>query len=60
VDEHDRRIEELERELAEAERRMASQRQRVYGGQRPFDPIREAELQRKVDSAAARLARERG
>jgi hypothetical protein len=59
MDEHERRIEELEHDLAEAERRLASQRQRVYGGKRPFDPIRAAELQRHVDGAAARLARER-
>ncbi len=56
---HERRIEQLEHELADAERRVASQRQRVYGGKRPFDPHREAELQRSVDGAAERLELER-
>ena len=60
MNERERRIEELEYQLAEAERRLAGQRQRVYGGKRPFDPIRQAELQRDVDGAAARLARLRG
>lgn len=52
---HERRIEELEHALADAKRRVASQRQRVYGGKRPFDPIREAELQRSLDGAGERL-----
>lgn len=56
---HERRIEQLEHELAAAERRVASQRQRVYGGKRPFDPIRQAELQRGLDSATERLNLER-
>jgi hypothetical protein len=60
VDQHEKRIEELEQELTEAKRRLAGQRQRVYGGKRPFDPIRAAELERNVEGAAARLARERG
>ena len=60
MDQHERRVEELEHELAEAQRRLAGQRQRVYGGKRPFDPIRAAELERNVEHAAARLARERG
>ena len=38
---------------------MASQRQRVYGGKRPFDPYREAELQRSLDGATERLTLER-
>jgi hypothetical protein len=38
---------------------VANQRQRVYGGRRAYDPIREAELQRAVDGAAERLAAER-
>lgn len=56
---HERRIEELEHALADAKRRVASQRQRVYGGKRPFDPIREAELQRSLDGASERLELER-
>ena len=56
---HERRIEELEHELANAERQAAGQRQRVYGGKRPYDPYREAELQRNVQGAGERLARER-
>jgi hypothetical protein len=56
---HERRIEELEYQLSEAERRVAGQRQRVYGGKRPYDPIREAELARGVSGAIERLALER-
>jgi len=59
VNAHERRIEQLEHEVADAERRVASQRQRVYGGKRPFDPYREAELQRSLDGAAERLTLER-
>jgi hypothetical protein len=59
MDAHGRRIEQLEAELAGAQRRVANQRQRVYGGRRAYDPIREAELQRALDGAAARLAAER-
>ena len=59
VNAHERRIEELEYELAEAKRRVAGQRQRVYGGKRPYDPIREAELQRNVEGATTRLELER-
>jgi hypothetical protein len=59
VNPHERRIEELEHELSDAERRVASQRQRVYGGKRPFDPHREAELERAVEGAKQRLALER-
>ncbi len=56
---HERRIEELEHELSEAERRVARQHQRVYGGKRPYDPIREAELARNVEGAVQRLRLER-
>ena len=56
---HERRIEQLEHEVADAERRAASLRQRVYGGKRPFDPHREAELQRSLDGATERLELER-
>ena len=59
VNAHERRIEQLEHEVADAERRVASQRQRVYGGKRPFDPYREAELQRSLDGATERLTLER-
>lgn len=59
MDAHARRIKELEHELADAVRRQAGQRQRVYGGKRPYDPIREAELDRHVAGASERLARER-
>jgi hypothetical protein len=59
MDDHGRRIAQLEAELADAQRRVANQRQRVYGGRRAYDPIREAELQRAVDGAAERLAAER-
>ena len=59
VNAHERRIEQLEHEVADARRRAASQRQRVYGGKRPFDPHREAELQRSLDSATERLELER-
>ena len=59
VNAHERRMEQLEHELADAERRVASQRQRVYGGKRPFDPHREAELQRAVEGAKQRLDLER-
>ena len=59
VNAHERRLEQLEHELADAERRAASQRQRVYGGRRPFDPHREAELERAVEGAKQRLALER-
>lgn len=59
VNAQERRIEDLEHELAAAKRRMASQRQRVYGGKRPFDPIRDAELQRNVDAAGRRLRQAR-
>ncbi len=59
VNAHERRLEVLEHELAEAKRHAASLRQRVYGGKRPYDPIREAELERQVEGAGERLARER-
>jgi tRNA 2-selenouridine synthase SelU len=59
VNAHERRIEQLEHEVADAERRVASQRQRVYGGKRPFDPYREAELQRSLEGASERLELER-
>ena len=59
VNAHERRIEQLEHEVADANRRVASQRQRVYGGKRPFDPISEAELQRGLDGATERLELER-
>jgi len=56
---HERRLEVLEHELADARRRVEAQRQRVYGGKRPYDPIREAELQRNLNGATERLALER-
>jgi hypothetical protein len=59
VNSNERRIEELEHELAAAERRVAAQHQRVYGGKRPYDPIREAELRRAVEGASQRLGLER-
>ncbi|MDX6325712.1 MAG: hypothetical protein QOK15_2066 [Nocardioidaceae bacterium] len=59
MDSHQRRILQLEDELAHAERRVASQRQRVYGGKRAYDPIREGALQRSADGARERLQRER-
>jgi hypothetical protein len=58
MDDHGRRVAQLEAELADAQRRLASQRQRVYGGRRAYDPIREAELQRALDGASDRLAAE--
>jgi hypothetical protein len=59
VNPHELRIEQYERELADAERRVASQHQRVYGGKRPYDPVREAALNRAVNGARERLERER-
>jgi hypothetical protein len=59
MDAHQRRLEELEHELTDAQRRVTNQRQRVYGGKRPYDPIREAELQRNLDTAARRVRHER-